>query len=157
MGQAADRWSGTSELCSNRIGDWPVDRDAVGVRLLLVEDDELVRACLVDMLDDAGFRVVSVSNAADALALGDGTEEPDVLVTDVYLGPGMNGMRLLALARDRWPGIGAVLISGDGLLAHKFTDPAARFLPKPFCGAELVRAIRDSGSMRADRRTPLLG
>jgi hypothetical protein len=54
----------------------------------------------------------------------------------------MDGVRLAAAARGRWPGIRTILISGDAEIAER-VGPLDRFLPKPFREVDLLRAIRD--------------
>jgi CheY-like chemotaxis protein len=110
--------------------------------VLLVEDDALVRECLSEMLGEMGLRVAALPNASEALALPDGAEAPSVLVTDVRLGAGLDGFALAAAARDRWPGIHAVLISGDARSAEHALAPTESFLAKPFRMDDLVQAIR---------------
>ena len=78
---------------------------------ILVEDDPLVRTVLSDTLGQLGWAVVEVSNAEAALALPKSLV-PEILITDVNLGAGLNGFELWSLARYRWPSIGIVVISG---------------------------------------------
>lgn len=66
------------------------------MRVLVVEDGELVRAILTDMLGDAGMHVTSTADPQDALALPAAAGPPTVLVTDVNLGAGMDGFDLAA-------------------------------------------------------------
>ena len=116
--------------------------------VLLVENNDLVRACLMDMLGETGLRVTALPNASGVLALPDGAEAPAVLVTDVHLGAGMDGFALAAAARQRWPGIHAVLISGDARVADRILAPAESFLPKPFRVDDLMQAVRIGGKVR---------
>ncbi len=110
------------------------------MNVLLVEDDELVRSCVEDLLIDAGLSVTAVSSATEALGL-DGVEDLSVLLADVRLGPGMNGFRLAAEARQRWPGIHCVLMSGDPAVEQDDADGPGLFLAKPFRVDELLRAV----------------
>ncbi|MBV8703148.1 MAG: response regulator [Acetobacteraceae bacterium] len=108
--------------------------------VLLVEDDESIRSCLADLLADAGLRVTSVGSAQEALGIIGG-ECPSVLLADLRLGPGMNGFTLIAAARQRWPGIRCVLMSGDLDAAQKSAEAPDLFLSKPFRAAELLQAL----------------
>jgi CheY-like chemotaxis protein len=114
------------------------------MHLLLVEDDEIVRAVLTEALVDAGMHVRSVSGPTAALDLPRGNGPPTVLVTDVNLGVAMDGFALADAARQRWPEIRIIVMSGhpENLNGHRL-HPLDRFLPKPFCGAELLRVIHD--------------
>ena len=73
------------------------------MNVLLVENDEPVRTCLIELLLEVGLRVIAVSTATVALALSNETDTPAVLVADVHLGTGMHGFGLAAVARCRWP------------------------------------------------------
>lgn len=110
------------------------------MHVLLVEDDELVRSCLEDLLIDAGVRVTPATSATEALAIC-GVECPSVLLADVWLGPGMNGLKLAAEARQRWPGLRCVLMSGDPTVTRDDTETPDIFLAKPFQTSDLLRAV----------------
>jgi CheY-like chemotaxis protein len=110
------------------------------VRVLLIDDDALVRLTLLDTLGAEGIEVDGLANAEDALVLLGAGQVPDVLVVDIDLGAGLSGLDLAATARQRHPAAEVVLISGTapdpGLLGcHE------RFLRKPFAPAALAQPI----------------
>ena len=105
-----------------------------------MENDALVRECLGLDLREAGFQVIEVVDGGEALSQMDGSLTPVVLVTDLRLGSGMNGLRLIAEARRRWPRLRAVLISGAELEPLNLAD-TDWFLLKPFSGTDLVCAV----------------
>ena len=110
--------------------------------VLLVEDDVLVRECMSERLDDAGWRVAAAANAFEALDWMNARGMPDALVTDLRLGPGMSGLALIAEARRQWPQLRAVLVSGAdpaGLRLH----PSDRFLGKPFSMGKLLQVVAE--------------
>ena len=111
--------------------------------LLLVEDDTLVRMTVALMLEDDGFGVVEAANAEEALALmRDGLSAP-VMVTDVDLGAGWNGMELADQLRAVAPDIVIIFITGrTASLAGRTLGANEAVLPKPFEGAELSRLVR---------------
>lgn len=110
--------------------------------ILLVEDDELVRDCLHEALEEAGLIVTDRACAEDALELLYAEGAPCVLVTDINLGPGMDGLAFAAAARRRYPALSVIYISGRHPRLAKL-DCHERFLPKPFAAALLVRTIRE--------------
>jgi DNA-binding response OmpR family regulator len=115
------------------------------MRVMLIEDDELVRTVLCDVLGAEGIEVDGLSNAEDALILLGAGQVPDVLVTDVHLGEGLDGFDLAELARSRHPKVGVILISGAGPAPERRAlGPQQRFLHKPFDPAALAAAIRES-------------
>jgi two-component system, OmpR family, response regulator len=79
--------------------------------VILVEDDPVVREVLSDTLKQLGWAVVEASNAEAALALPESLV-PEILITDVNLGPGPDGFELCSFARCRWPAVGIIVISG---------------------------------------------
>ena len=115
---------------------------ARSLSVLLVDDDDLVRAGAAAMLEAIGHSVVQVASATHALeriASGDGF---DVLVTDQRM-PCMTGIELIGRVRFLRPELPAVLITGyaDAI------DPCASTLPvlaKPFRAAELARAVAEA-------------
>ena len=116
--------------------------------VLVVEDEPLVRETAVAALREAGFRVAEAASAEEALALAESADDDDggppaVLVADLRLGPGMDGLALGAEARRRWPAVGIVYATGhpdsfDGRLL----GPRERYVLKPFAPAALLGAVR---------------
>jgi CheY-like chemotaxis protein len=111
------------------------------IDVMLVENDALVRAFLIEMLSDGGLRVAEASCAAEALEAVNAVGPSTVLVTDLLLGPGMDGTALIAALRERQPAMRAILISGAEVADGKL-DPRDAFLAKPFHGDDLVRAVQ---------------
>lgn len=110
--------------------------------ILLIEDDELVRDCLEVALLEAGLDIRGSISGEAALDLLNTDRPPSVVVTDINLGAGMDGLAFMRAARERCPGLPVVFISGRygelrGLTASE------RFLPKPFTTPALLRAIED--------------
>ncbi len=119
----------------------PVASEAVvptAETILVVDDEDMVRASTAAMLTDLGFAVIEAGSAAEALALLESGRAVDALVTD-YLMPETNGAELIAAARRLRPGLPAMLVTGyaetDAL------DPALVRLGKPFRQAELAKAV----------------
>jgi CheY-like chemotaxis protein len=80
-------------------------------RLLLVDDEELVRDVLAEHLEDAGFSVLVAAGGAEALALIAAGEVVDALVTDLSM-PGMDGLAVIRAVQERHPRLPAVLLTG---------------------------------------------
>ncbi|HJS88179.1 MAG TPA: response regulator [Acetobacteraceae bacterium] len=124
------------------------------MHVLLVDDDDRFCTVLVAALTKAGHRVSDMPDAEQALALA-GTV-PDLLVTDVDLGPGLDGIALAAEAHRRWPLIRVILFSGlSGSLIGRPAEAADRFLLKPFHAGALLQSIVEltAGSAATDRRS----
>lgn len=122
-------------------------KNAVSTRLLVIDDDNLVRAALTDMLQTAGFEVVTASNGRLGLELLD-TTPVDAIITDILM-PEQEGLETIREARQRYPDIRILAISGGGagggetqLLRFAESFGADQTLPKPFTGSQLVAAVR---------------
>jgi len=110
--------------------------------VLLVEDDDLVRDCLAEALHEAGLDIEGSASGEAALVRLRGKAAPKVLVTDINLGHGMDGLAFARAAREVHPGLPVVYISGRyGEL--RGLSGSERFLPKPFTAPSLLRAIAD--------------
>jgi PAS domain S-box-containing protein len=116
----------------------PLDR-AAGKRILLVEDNELIRMTTSDMLEELGCSVFEAGSAEKALTiLSD--EQIDVIVTDLGL-PGMSGEDFSREVRRRWPEIGIVFATGMNS-GPRLDDPSrTALLPKPHGVEELKGAL----------------
>jgi CheY-like chemotaxis protein len=104
--------------------------------VLVVEDDDSVRALVRSVLESAGYDVRVAAEPAEALRGPDA----DLLVTDMLM-PGMNGRELAEWIRERAPETRILFISGytgDDLALGEH----ARFLPKPFTPSQLLEQVR---------------
>jgi signal transduction histidine kinase len=113
-----------------------------GRRVLLVEDEPAVRTVFARGLGRQGCAVTTAEDAMTALAILQGDQSFDVLVSDVMM-PGIDGLELAIEAARMRPGLGIVLMSGYAELPrHRAADELGfRFLAKPFALAELTEAI----------------
>jgi two-component system, cell cycle sensor histidine kinase and response regulator CckA len=111
---------------------------------LVVEDQAAIRRTIVRSLQRAGFNVIDVRSAEDALSVVEELDTKlDLLVTDVVL-PGLNGVKLAERLRDRQPDLRVLMCSGytgdDQQAGEIPLGPNTAFLPKPFTGSDLVEA-----------------
>lgn len=109
-------------------------------RVLLVEDEAPVRTLARASLEEAGYELLDVASAEDALVRLDAEREPiDVLVSDVMLG-GLRGDDLAARLRKRQPRLCVVLVSGYTRGGLRMEPDA--FLAKPFALDELTALVQ---------------
>ena len=108
--------------------------------VLLVEDDTAVRLTLAEHLEDLGLQVLDVADAEAALLiLAQPPAGLSVLVTDLNLGPGDNGLVLAAKARRRMPELRIVYATGSPeMLRHHIVRPWERIFIKPFDAGRLA-------------------
>ncbi len=121
-------------------------RPAGSETILLVEDEEDVRALSEEFLRGQGYRVLPACNGEQALALAAAHDGPiHLLITDVVM-PGMSGGELAERLQADRPGIKIVFVSGytdETVLDHHLRKPGAVFLQKPFPLQMLARKIRE--------------
>jgi CheY-like chemotaxis protein len=113
--------------------------------VLLVEDEDALRASIRRLLQAEGYRVLEAENGAAALRLLEGAAAREValILTDLRM-PVMDGRQLAAaLARVR-PNVPIVLMSGytAQLMEMRLVSPDLAFLAKPFRNDELLAAVR---------------
>jgi len=117
-----------------------------GERLLVVEDDPMVRRFVVNALAGHDFEVLEAADAAPALEQAAALPQPpDLLLTDVVLAGGMNGPALADRLTDHFPGLRVLYMSGytENAIVHQGRlDPGVDLLQKLFGRAELVRRLR---------------
>jgi len=118
-------------------------RNGGGERVLVVEDDDAVRAITVAFLRLGGYEVEAVADAEAALERLRGDRGFALLFTDVMLGPGMDGKQLARMARELRPGLPVLLTSGDEERAADLDATSGlRLLRKPWRREDLVEAVR---------------
>ena len=110
-------------------------------RILVVEDESLVREVMVEVLTDAGFEVVEASSGAEALHMMDDPDCMDMVVTDLNM-PGVDGLAVAYHARRTHAGVPVLFVTArpDLLRASPPPEPV-RYLSKPFALAELTGAV----------------
>jgi two-component system cell cycle sensor histidine kinase/response regulator CckA len=115
--------------------------------ILLVEDEEGLRALNARGLTSRGYTVVEASNGVEALRELEGREgEVDLVVSDVVM-PEMDGPTLLKELRSRNPNLKMILVSGyaeDAFEKHLPAGGQFAFLAKPFTLKQLVAAVKDA-------------
>ena len=113
--------------------------------ILVVEDDDAVRAYVVDMLRDLGYRVLMAPDAADALRQLDAAPAVDLLFSDVGLPGGMNGRELADEALRRRPGLKVLFTTAyarNAIVHQGRLDPGVELILKPFTYDALATKLR---------------
>lgn len=114
-------------------------------KILVVEDDGLIRLDLVDTLSNLGFEVFDAANADQALAIMENEPTIHALLTDIDMPGSMNGLQLASLTAKRWPQRKIVVISGRYSPSQGSLPEGAAFLSKPVADAQLETAIQAVG------------
>jgi signal transduction histidine kinase len=114
-----------------------------GERILVVEDEDMVRRLIVEILESFGYEVVQARNPQEALALCTSATF-DLMVTDVVM-PGGDGSSLARAAVTHQPNMRVLYTSGytPQSIAHLDLEGSrTAFLPKPFSACELAQHVR---------------
>jgi PAS domain S-box-containing protein len=135
----------------------PMAADSRRGTVLLVEDEEEVRELMQVTLESLGYRVLSVSNGADALQVARETRQSiDVLLTDVVM-PRMNGPEVAERVRALRPSIRVIYMSGyagESIARMAELDEHTAFLPKPFAVSALAERLEAAISSNREELSP---
>jgi two-component system, cell cycle sensor histidine kinase and response regulator CckA len=113
-------------------------------KILVVEDDEPVRALIRAMLLQSGYEILEAANGEEALALWESSLDAiTAVLTDVVM-PRMGGLELARRIKEATPDTAVIFISGysDDPVVQEAAGMDCGFLPKPFTMPELTKALR---------------
>jgi two-component system, cell cycle sensor histidine kinase and response regulator CckA len=114
-------------------------------KILLVEDEELVRHLSRQILEECGYIVTEATNGVEALAICDSDCELDLLMTDVVM-PKMGGRELATKLALMKPDLKVLFTSGytdDEIMRHGVIKINTNFIQKPFTPGELANKVRE--------------
>jgi CheY-like chemotaxis protein len=118
--------------------------------VLVVEDEALIRMLATDILSEAGFDVLEAAHGKAALDVLESRPDVGMLFSDVDM-PLLDGFALARLVAVRWPHVPILITSGKTAPLCGDMPASARFLPKPYYPAILVREINDLLGNRQER------
>jgi DNA-binding NtrC family response regulator len=128
---------------------WRLTAPATAPHLLFVDDEAALRALMAERLSDRGFDVAEAESGEDAVALLDQFAF-DIVITDLRL-PGIDGTSVIEAARERYPGIIAIVITGYGTVkdaVDAIKRGASDFIAKPFQFDELMHVLHKAMEQR---------
>jgi signal transduction histidine kinase/DNA-binding response OmpR family regulator len=123
--------------------------------ILVAEDDEGVRATVIEMLSDLGYHVLKAKDAQSALTVIESGAHIDLLFTDVVMPGPLRSPELARMARERLPDIAVLYTSGyteNSIVHGGRLDPGLELLSKPYTREELARKIRHVLANRPQHR-----
>ncbi len=110
--------------------------------VLVVEDEPLIRMEATDMIEEAGFNVYEVGTADDAIPMLERHGDIAVLFTDVDMPGSMNGLKLAAHVRERWPEVYIIIASGVIDIEKATLPEGCSIYPKPYPTNQIVSELR---------------
>ena len=117
------------------------------IRVLVVEDETFTRMDVVEMLSAAGFDIVEAINADEAIQMLERDPDIRLIFTDIDMPGSMNGLKLAAAVRKRWPPVRIIATSGHFKVQAGALPADARFFPKPYQPAQIINAVRELTSV----------
>lgn len=112
-----------------------------GHKLLVVEDDFLIRLTLVEALQDEGFEVIEAASTDEASALLGSGSRIDMLITDIQLPGSMDGCALAAAARNHRPELPVIYMSGRPDTACALDPAREAMIAKPYLPSEVCGTV----------------
>lgn len=101
-------------------------------KVLVVEDEPLLRMMAVDVVADAGFEAIEAKDADEAVRILEARDDIVIIFTDIDMPGSMDGMKLAAAVHDRWPPIHIIVTSGHVKATDLILPEGAVFFPKPY-------------------------
>jgi CheY-like chemotaxis protein len=111
--------------------------------VLIVEDEPLVRLYAAQVVADAGFVVIEASNADEAIRILESRSDVRVVFTDIHMPGSMDGLKLAAAVRNRWPPIKIIVTSGRQFVSAEKLPEGGRFFGKPYDPIEIKEALHE--------------
>jgi two-component system, response regulator PdtaR len=110
--------------------------------VLVVEDEALVRFSICEELASQGYVVLAATNADEAIEILESRADISTVFTDIEMPGSMDGLKLAAAVRDRWPPINIIVTSGKGRPGQAQLPKNTQFIEKPYQSADILTAFR---------------
>lgn len=110
--------------------------------VLVVEDEPLLRMAALDMVEEAGFEPVEAADATEAVRILEARFDIRIVFSDIDMPRGIDGIKLAALIRNRWPPIDIILTSGHVDASEVDLPVRSMFFSKPYNEKVVVEAMK---------------
>ncbi|MCF7701744.1 response regulator [Loktanella sp. M215] len=111
--------------------------------VLVVEDEPLIRMDAIDIITEPGFRTYEAKSADETIALMNQHTDIGILFTDVEMPGSMDGLKLAAYIRDRWPPVVIIIASGATHIDAIDIPVGSLFFQKPYPSRMISQALQD--------------
>ena len=115
--------------------------------MLIVEDETLLRWSAVAAAQDAGFCAVEAGSAIEAIAILENRNDIRIVFTDIQMPGSMDGLKLSAFVRKRWPPVRIIVTSGKRLVEITELPDGSMFFAKPYQLDVVTTAMRELAVM----------
>jgi two-component system, response regulator PdtaR len=110
--------------------------------ILTVEDEFLISEHLRAILESSGHRVIATFDADEAIEVLERVRDIQLVITDIDMPGSMDGLRLAAAIRERWPPIHLIVVTGFPPPNRNELPRDSLFIPKPYAAVEILSAVR---------------
>ena len=115
----------------------------MAIKVLIVEDEALVRLNIALHLEDEGFDVFEAPDAEQAIRILIDNPSIHLVFTDIDMPGSMDGLKLAAAVRDRWPPVRIIITSGRRSVVAADMPQDSRFFGKPYTAKAVAAAMRE--------------
>ncbi|MET0182185.1 MAG: PAS domain-containing protein, partial [Caulobacterales bacterium] len=139
------RYVGVAEEKNQPIADTKL-QSASGETVLIIDDEAILRMLVVDVLEEAGYRVLQAATGPEGLRVLQSDKHIDLLITDVGLPGGMNGRQVADAARVTRPALKVLFITGfaeNAAVGNGHLEPGMIVVTKPFVITEFATKVRE--------------
>lgn len=112
------------------------------MNILVVEDEPLIRLGLAGLAEEWGYGAYEAGDATEAIAVIERGDTINLVITDVDMPGGMDGLVLAHTIRDRWPTISVIVTTGKVAINPDDLPRGVPFLPKPCRDDLLLETVR---------------
>jgi CheY-like chemotaxis protein len=126
-------------------------------KVLVVEDEMVLRLRAVDIVEDAGFTAVEAVNADEAMEILESRSDISLLFSDIQMPGSMDGLKLAHAVHERWPAIKIILVSGQVKLSDTERPADSRFFGKPLEVKQMIAELQEmvgAGDRRSSTTPP---
>ena len=114
----------------------------VMAKVLVVEDELLIRLAICEELEAEGCDLLTADNADEAIRMLETRNDISTIFTDIDMPGSMDGLKLATAVRDRWPPVNIIVTTGKRPPRADQLPTNSRFFRKPYQASEVLTAIR---------------
>lgn len=112
------------------------------IAVLVAEDEALILMDIVEQLKAEGFKTYEATNADAAIALLEAHADIRLIFADIDMPGSMDGLKLAAAVRDRWPPVKIIVTSGRHVVSEADMPEGTIFFGKPYDHATIAQSMR---------------